>query len=99
MGLGAPASGRCYGLGPWKRPHEEEECFWGGGGGIVPNAIRQRTCQFPYGPMGLGEKYRKVGRDELCTSGPNLELGAYLFFGDPQKQIKWGRGVGGWGCP
>ena len=49
---------------------------------VVPNAIeyrRLRTCQLAYyGRMGLGIKYRQIGRDELCTSGPNLELGGAL---------------------
>ena len=58
-----------------------------GGGCVVPNAIeyrRLRTCQLAYyGRMGLGIKYRQIGRDELCTSGPNLELGGALV--PPEK--------------
>ena len=54
---------------------------------VVPNAIeyrRLRTCQLAYyGRMGLGIKYRQIGRDELCTSGPNLELGGALV--PPEK--------------
>ena len=57
----------------------------------------QRTCQFDYyGPMGLEAitgNYRQVGRDELCTCGPNLELGGALV---PPKTNKVGR-RGEWG--
>ena len=60
---------------------------------VVPNAIeyrRLRTCQLAYyGRMGLGIKYRQIGRDELCTSGPNLELGGALV---PPEKIKRSRG-------
>ena len=40
---------------------------------------------------GLGKKYRQIGRDELCSSGPNVELGGGAHW-CPRKQIKRGQG-------
>ena len=79
---------------------------------VVPNAIeyrRLRTCQLAYyGRMGLGIKYRQIGRDELCTSGPNLELGGALVppeknkakprEGCPQLWRSWADSAGDFFC-